>query len=102
VKTEGLMNEKNVANNHLDTNCDWWPQAEAIVGFFNAYQLSKKESYLEKVFNSWSFIKENLIDKENGEWYWSVSKDGHKDTLNDKAGFWKCPYHNGRMCHRID
>ena len=93
-----LMNEKNVVNNHLDTNSVWWPQAEAIVGFFNAYQLSKKEFYLEKVFNLWSFIKENLIDKENGEWYWSVSKEGQKDKLNDKAGFWKCPYHNGRMC----
>jgi mannobiose 2-epimerase len=94
----GLMNEKNVETNHLDTNCDWWPQAEAVVGFFNAYQLSKKESYLEKAIRSWNFIKENLIDNENGEWYWSVSKDGQKDTLNDKAGFWKCPYHNSRMC----
>jgi len=94
----GLMNEKNVETNHLDTNCDWWPQAEAVVGFFNAYQLSKKESYLEKAIHSWNFIKENLIDNENGEWYWSVSKDGYKDILNDKAGFWKCPYHNSRMC----
>jgi mannobiose 2-epimerase len=94
----GLMNEKNVVTNYLDTNSDWWPQAEAVVGFFNAFQLSKKESYLKKVFNSWNFIKENLIDKENGEWYWSVSKDRHKDILNDKAGFWKCPYHNSRMC----
>lgn len=93
-----LMNEKNVAENHLDSNSDWWPQAEAMVGFFNAFQLSDKQAYLEKVNKSWAFINANIIDKEHGEWYWSVSIDGTKDTQNDKAGFWKCPYHNGRMC----
>lgn len=93
-----LMNEKNVTENHLDSNSDWWPQAEAIVGFFNAFQLSDNQAYLEKVNKSWAFINANIIDKEHGEWYWSVSIDGTKDTQNDKAGFWKCPYHNGRMC----
>jgi len=79
----GLMNEKNVETNHLDTNCDWWPQAEAVVGFFNAYQLSKKESYLEKAN---PFL--GILSKENHElttkmakWYWSVSKDGRKNTI---------------------
>lgn len=93
-----LMNEKNVAENHLDSNSDWWPQAEAMVGFFNTFQLSDNQAYLEKVNKSWAFINANIIDKEHGEWYWSVSIDGTKDTQNDKAGFWKCPYHNGRMC----
>ena len=93
-----LMNEKNVAANHLDTNSDWWSQAEAIVGFFNAFELSENKSYLEKVLKTWQFVNENIVDKVNGEWFWSVSVDGKKDTANDKAGFWKCPYHNSRMC----
>ena len=93
-----LMNEKNVAANHLDTNSDWWPQAEAIVGYFNAFELSGNKSYLEKTLKSWQFVNENIVDKVNGEWCWSVSADGKKDTVNDKAGFWKCPYHNSRMC----
>jgi len=94
----GLMNEKNCEINHLDSNCDWWPQAESIIGYYNAYQLTDKEEYLEDSIRGWAFTKENIVDRENGEWFWSVSAQGKKDTTNDKAGFWKCPYHNGRMC----
>ena len=93
-----IVNEKNSATGHVDTNCDWWPQAEAMVGFFNAYELSKDESYAMKTLAAWEFVKANIVDTENGEWHWSVSSTGKVDNNNDKAGFWKCPYHNGRMC----
>lgn len=100
-----LMNERDSATGHLDDNSDWWPQAESVVGFFNAYQVSGKNDYLYHALKNWDFIKKQIIDKQNGEWYWSVSADGRPDRVNDKAGFWKCPYHNGRMCleviHRI-
>lgn len=93
-----LINERDRVTGHLDNRSDWWPQAEAVVGFFNAWQLSGKDDYLVKACNSWRFIKQQLIDEQNGEWYWSVSAGEEKDKVNDKAGFWKCPYHNGRMC----
>lgn len=93
-----LMNEKDNVTGHLDDNSDWWPQAESMVGFFNAYQVSGRNDYLYHVLKSWDFIKQHIVDKQHGEWFWSVSADGHQDTVNDKAGFWKCPYHNGRMC----
>lgn len=93
-----LINERDRVTGHLDNRSDWWPQAEAVVGFFNAWQLSGKDDYLIKACNSWQFIKQQLVDAEHGEWHWSVSAEGEKDYVNDKAGFWKCPYHNGRMC----
>ena len=96
-----IVNEKNYATGHIDTNCDWWPQAESLIGFFNAYELTKDESYAIKSLDAWNFIKENLLDKKNGEWHWSVSETGKVDDMNDKAGFWKCPYHNSRMCLEI-
>lgn len=96
--TGAIVNEKNSATGHVDTNCDWWPQAEAMVGFFNAYELSKDEAYARKTLAGWEFVKTNIVDTENGEWHWSVSSTGKVDNNNDKAGFWKCPYHNGRMC----
>jgi len=75
-----LINERDWANGHRDERCDWWPQAEAVVGFFNAWQLSGKRGYLNKAYNSWKFIKQNLIDREEGEWFWSVLPDGKKDA----------------------
>ena len=93
-----IVNEKNSATGHVDTNCDWWPQAEAMVGFFNAYELSKDESYAMKTLATWEFVKTNIVDTQHGEWHWSVSSTGKVDNNNDKAGLWRCPYHNGRMC----
>ncbi len=96
----GLNYELNVATNHLNTNKDWWVQAEAMVGFYNAYQLTGKVNYLEKATNSWEFIKKYLIDKQQGEWFWGV-KGNHSVYNSDKVNFWKCPYHNARACLEI-
>jgi len=93
-----IINEKNYITGHTDANCDWWPQAEAMVGFFNVYELSKEEEYAEKTLAIWEFIKQFIVDKNAGEWHWSVSATGEINEHDDKAGFWKCPYHNSRMC----
>jgi mannobiose 2-epimerase len=79
----------------------WWPQAEAMIGFFNAWQLTGEETYLKLCFSSWAFIKEKLMDKTNGEWYWGILEDNSIMESMDKAGFWKCPYHNGRACMEL-
>ena len=42
-----------------------------------------------------------MIDSVNGEWFWSIKADNTINRVDDKAGFWKCPYHNGRMCMEI-
>lgn len=93
-----IINERNYATGHVDTNCDWWPQAEAMVGFYAAYELSKNKEYAKKTIAAWAFTKKFIIDKNEGEWHWAVSEKGIIDVNNDKAGFWKCPYHNARMC----
>lgn len=94
----GLINEKNYQTGHTDKNFDWWPQAEGMVGFFHAFQQTKNEYFALRTASLWSFIQENIIDHDGGEWFWSVTETGIKNTKDDKAGFWKCPYHNSRMC----
>ena len=78
-----------------------WPQAEALVGFFNAWQLTTDKKYLQYVLNNWQFIQQYILDKENGEWFWGVNSDHSIMEGQDKAGFWKCPYHNTRACLEI-
>jgi mannobiose 2-epimerase len=91
----GMYYEK--AEGHLQEQFDWWPQAEAVVGFFNTYQITKNIKYLEQAQKSWKFIHDHIIDKKNGEWFWGVGAD-LKPLRGDKVGPWKGPYHNGRMC----
>ncbi len=97
----GMMYEKNRTTGHLDGDFHWWVQAETVVGYFNLWDKFGAQDGLEKTLMCWDFIKENLIDRENGEWFWSLRADGTVNRSDDKAGFWKCPYHNGRMCMEI-
>lgn len=96
-----MVHEANLDTGYVDSDLHWWVQAEAVVGFFNIYQYFGDESALQKAQHCWTYIKENLIDEENGEWHWSRRKDGTLNLDDDKAGFWKCPYHNSRMCLEI-
>ncbi len=76
---------------------EWWPQAEAVIGFLNAYQLSRDERHLAAALRTWDFIERRMIDRKNGEWFRGVTRDGRVLANELKVSFWKCPYHNGRM-----
>lgn len=91
----GLMNEGDL-HGVMDSDKHWWPQAEALVGLLNAYQITKEDSYLEQMIKTWDFIQKRIVDRKHGEWHWKVSKEGVQEYHEDKAGPWKCPYHNGR------
>jgi len=97
----GLFYEYFPEKDEVDTDKHWWPQAEAMVGYFNAFQLSGEQDFLEYSLQSWEFIHNYITDWEDDEWYWSVDKEGRPNTDKEKAGFWKCPYHNGRACMEI-
>ena len=85
----------------LDRELHWWVQAENVVGHVNLYQHFGDEKALDTAMKCWQFIKDKIIDHANGEWHWSLMPDGTVNRRDDKAGFWKCPYHNGRMCMEI-
>lgn len=97
----GLHYEYFPESGKLDSDKHWWPQAEALVGYFNAFELSGEHLFLSRVLGSWTFIREHLVDYKLGEWYWSVDSLGVPQKENEKAGFWKCPYHNGRACMEL-
>ena len=96
-----MIHEANLDAGTVDDDLHWWVQAENVVGWMNIYQYFGDEDALQKALHGWEYIKQNLIDKENGEWYWSRHKDGSLNLDDDHAGFWKCPYHNSRMCMEI-
>jgi mannobiose 2-epimerase len=97
----GLWYEYDVSQNHLIQQKHSWPQAEAMVGFLNAWQITGDRKYLNHSLHSWQFVKEYMTDKNLGEWYWGVNADHSPMTEQDKVGIWKCPYHNSRACMEI-
>ena len=96
-----MVHEANLDTGYVDDDRHWWVQAETVVGFINLYQHFGDESALQKALHCWQYIKDNLIDREGGEWFWSRDAQGNINRRDDKAGFWKCPYHNSRMCLEI-
>ena len=96
-----MVHEANLDTGYVDTDRHWWVQAENVVGWINIYQYFGDEDALQKALNGWQYIKDNLIDREGGEWWWSRDPQRNINRKDDKAGFWKCPYHNSRMCLEI-
>ena len=96
----GILNEAS-SRGFTDLNKDWWPQAEAVVGFLNAYQLTGNEHFWDASYRCWQFIEQHIIDKEHGEWFWGVNRKGDFLKDREKAGPWKCPYHNSRACFEV-
>ncbi|RTL48585.1 MAG: N-acyl-D-glucosamine 2-epimerase [Sphingobacteriales bacterium] len=97
----GLWYEKRMADDFLIREKHWWPQAEAMIGFLNAWQITQQTQFFEKSWHCWQFVKEHIIDKKYGEWVWGVDANYQVMLTEDKIGFWKCPYHNARACMEI-
>ena len=100
-KDGGLWYEYDVSEDHLIKEKHSWPQAEAMVGYLNAWQISGDEEYLQKSLSSWKFVKNYILNKDKGEWYWGVTDSYAFMPNQDKVGIWKCPYHNSRACMEI-
>lgn len=110
---DGSMVYERHADGHYDNDKHWWVQAESVIGQLYLAAFHSMPEQREHAYRSWRYIADNLVDPD-GEWHWSrrapenVTPDD-SDNINrvdDKAGFWKCPYHNSRMCleaiHIID
>ncbi len=82
----------------VNTDKAWWVQAEAIVGFYNAYQLTGEAPFAQAAHHCWEYIQTKMIDRTHGDWFKLLHRDGTPDHTIYKAGPWECPYHHGRAC----
>jgi mannobiose 2-epimerase len=106
TSTIGGLDKKGGLNYELEAGLwnkekHWWVQAEAMVGFLNAFQISGKHIFYDRFEECWQFIKQYILDHQNGEWFWGLNEDFSVMPGQDKVGFWKCPYHNARASLEI-
>lgn len=97
---DGSMIYERHANGRYDNDKHWWVQAENVIGQIYLWRYHGMEEMFPKAVQSWQYIRDNIVDRVNGEWYWS-RKGAEINRDDDKAGFWKCPYHNSRMCLEV-
>lgn len=92
----GLYNE--LESDTLDKNRIWWVQAEAVTGFYNAYQMTGDKKYLAASQMTWEWICQKQVDYAGGDWFAEVTPAGTPVLSQDKGGNWKTAYHNARAC----
>jgi cellobiose epimerase len=85
----------------VDSDKTWWVQVEAMLGFYNAYQLSGQERFAQAAGRSWDYIQNKLVDRIHGDWIKRLHRDGSPDHSNYKVGPWECPYHHSRACFEM-
>lgn len=105
-KTLALVREHGAMPNethrgHLDADRIWWVQAETLVGLVNAWELTGDPAFLDGAELQWAFIRNHVIDRDRGEWFWLVDAEGRPDRNRPKGGLWKTSYHNGRACLEV-
>jgi len=98
VDTDGGLCYEGRAGKVIDRRKECWPQAEAVIGFLNAFQLSRDVQYLEAARRVWKYIEQHLVDRVYGEWFWRINDDGRPDPDLPKVSEGKGPYHGSRVC----
>lgn len=105
---EGFDHENGCMENFLRDNGTvrdktrvWWNQAESMNGFFNAWQMTGDEKFIQACEKQWSWIENHQVDKAGGEWWNAIDENGNPILEEDKGGNWKTSYHNGRTCLEI-
>jgi len=101
IDTGGGLVSEVLPDGETDSDKYSWVQAEAIVGFVNAYQETQSADFIEAAVAIWEFARRFLADEEFGEWYFRVAQDGRPYPGDDKVGMWKCPYHGARACFEV-
>lgn len=98
--TGGLYAEAN-EDGLVDRQMSWWVQSEAVIGFFNAFQLTGDPKYLGLTMNVVDYIRNYVSDHSDGkfrEWLSRGDLDAQDGANEFRVNAWKGPYHNGRMC----
>jgi mannobiose 2-epimerase len=98
IAHDGALCYEGKSGEIIDPGRDCWPQAEALVGFLNAFELSGDEKFFAAARRVWDYIENNLVDRVHGEWFWRINPDGQPDSQLPKVSEWKGPYHATRAC----
>lgn len=74
----------------------WWPQNETIIATLLAYLVTQDEKYLDMHKQIHDYAYEHFHDKEHGEWFGYLHRDG-RIAQSAKGNLFKGPFHLPRQ-----
>ena len=102
LQTDGSMvYERWTDTGKVDSQRQWWVMCECVIGHIDLYQQFGDTAALGIACHCWQYTRKHIVDHEQGEWFWGCDENARPNLVDDKAGFWKCPYHNARMCLEV-
>jgi cellobiose epimerase len=77
---------------------EWWSQAEAMNSLLIMSKLypDDQRNYYKKFCEQWQYIKNFVLDQENGGWYIDGLDTAPYVKEFAKTSIWKCNYHTSR------
>jgi len=101
LEEDGSLPYESGPKGMVDPRKSWWVQAEAMVGFYNAYQISKQDTFAQTAYRCWEYIQNKMVDRMYGDWFKRLNPDGTPEVVAYKTGPWECPYHHSRACFEM-
>ncbi|HEY9075573.1 MAG TPA: AGE family epimerase/isomerase [Anaerolineaceae bacterium] len=106
VQRDGLAEDGSVLyeaapGGYINRERHWWAQAEGMVGFYNAYQISGDPRFEQAAVGCWQFIEQYHVDRTHGEWFKVLDEATRPKADSPKIGPWECPYHHSRACYEM-
>ena len=80
----------------------WWPHNEILITSLMLYRDTGKEKYLDYFEKTFDYCLEHFYDKEYGEWYGYLRRDGLPTMPPCKGSTFKGPFHLPRMLSMVD
>ena len=80
----------------------WWPHDEILIASMMIFRDTGDVKYLEKFEQTLDYCKEHFSDREYGEWYGYLRRDGLPTMPSTKGSTFKGPFHLPRMLSMVD
>ncbi|MDR0488245.1 MAG: AGE family epimerase/isomerase [Propionibacteriaceae bacterium] len=78
-----------------DQDKEFWQNAEGLIGFLHAYELTSKPQYASAYSQTWRFVKEHMIHPDLHEWCIRTTRTG--EPVDSSLGNeWTGGYHTVR------
>lgn len=80
----------------------WWPHNELMIASLMLYIKTEDEKYIETFEKVRKYCMEHFCDREYGEWYGYLRRDGKPTEPSSKGSTFKGPFHVPRCMMAID